>query len=272
MKTLHLVIMIGIVVAMIIGILFLVEYHNGITHPQTFPVGSLYDNSKFYTVIDTPGLTNTYNVYQTIHFSVIVHGYGLYPCIEPDVTIYNNDNPQNPVYHENRGILLCKAVYNPQPENFTIYYKEPDHPYITRLNQTGNYTLNVSVGDTSIQKQFTVIEAKYIDWGKAGSKSINELTIEDFKDTYKAGEKINFALKFKGLYTCGIPSSIVKNAENKTIWESPIELTLCDPDTGYGEWKWKFGDLYTLILNQTGSYHMKISFSDKTIEKELEIK
>ncbi|MEO9307588.1 MAG: hypothetical protein ABI342_04650 [Nitrososphaera sp.] len=273
MKTLHLAIITGsgIAVVVIIGILFLLESHNGTTNPQTIPVGTLQNDSKFYTIIDTPGLNDTYKVFQTIHFSIIVHGYGFYPCIQPDVTIYNNDKPHNPVYHENRGILLCKAVYNAQPENYTIYYQEPDYSYITNLNQTGNYTLNISVGDISVQKQFTVIEAKYVDWGKAGSKSVNELTIEDFKDTYKAGEKIDFTMKFKGLYTCGFPSSTVKNIENKTIWESPIVLTLCDPDTGYGEWNWKFTDLYTLILNQTGSYSMNISFSDKTLEKEFTI-
>jgi hypothetical protein len=273
MKTLHLSIITGsgITVAVIIGILFLIESHNDIANPQTISVGTSRNNSKLYTVIDTLGLNNTYNVFQTIHFSVIVHGYGFYPCIEPDVTIYNDDSPNNPVYHENRGILTCKAVYNEQPENYTIYYQEPDHPYITSLNQTGNYILHISVGNTTAQKQFSVIEAKYVDWNEASSKSVNELTVEDFKDTYKAGEKIDFTMKFKGFYTCGFPSSTVKDTENKTIWESPIVLTLCDPDTGYGEWKWKFGDLYTLILNQTGSYHMNISFSDKTLEKEFVI-
>lgn len=103
-------------------------------------------------------------------------------------------------------------------------------------------------------------------------KPINELTVEEFKDTYKIGEKIDFAIKFKGFRSCGPPSFLIKNAENKTMWESPIVLTLCDPDTGYGEYKWKFRGLYTLILNQTGSYSMNISFSNKTLEKEFEIK
>lgn len=100
-------------------------------------------------------------------------------------------------------------------------------------------------------------------------KPVNELTIEEFKDTYKVGEKIDFAFKFKGLFVCGYPSFIVTNTENKTIWESPIVLTLCDSDTGYGESKWKFGDLYSLSINQTGSYKMNMSFSDKTVEKEF---
>lgn len=103
-------------------------------------------------------------------------------------------------------------------------------------------------------------------------KPANELIVEEFKDTYKSGEKIDFIMKFKGRYTCGYPSSTVKNAENKTIWESPIELTLCDPDTGYGEYKWRFGELYHVILNQTGPYNVNISFSDKTLEKKFEIK
>lgn len=103
-------------------------------------------------------------------------------------------------------------------------------------------------------------------------KPVNELTVEEFKDPYKAGEKIDFVMKFKGLYACGYPSAIVKNAENNTVWESPIELTLCDPDTGYGEYKWRFVELYNVILNKTGSYRVDISFSDKKLEKEFEIK
>jgi hypothetical protein len=265
MKTLHLSIITALGISGVIMIIF--------SFTNMYPlIDTPHHNWKTYTTIDTPGLNDTYNVYQTIHFSVLVHGYGEYPCIQPDITIYKDDNSHNPVYHENQGILLCKTVYTVQPENFTIYYPSKNNSYITSLNQTGNYTLNVSVGNTSIQKQFSVIEAKYVDWSEAGSKSVNELTVENFNDVYKSGEKIDFTLKFKGLYTCGIPSVTVKNTENKTIWESPIELTLCDPDTGYGEWKWKFGDLYNLILNQTGSYHMKISFSDKTIEREFEIK
>lgn len=98
---------------------------------------------------------------------------------------------------------------------------------------------------------------------------VNELTVEKFKDTYKVGEKIDFVLKFKGFLGCGYPSFIVKNAGNKTIWESPTVLMLCDPDTGYGENKWKFGELYNLMINQTGSYAMNISVSDKTIGKEF---
>ena len=106
-----------------------------------------------------------------------------------------------------------------------------------------------------------------------GVTPVNELTVEGFQDTYKVGEKINFTIKFKGPYSCDVPSSTVKDKENKTIWKSPFMLLLCDPDiTGYGESKWKFGNLYSLILNQTGSYHMEISYSDKMLEKGLEIK
>lgn len=126
-----------------------------------------------------------------------------------------------------------------------------------------------SNGSPACVKPISVKKLVSLKWAL---EPINDLTIEDFEDTYKSGEKINFTINYKGLYTCGVPSFTVKDAKNKTIWESPIILTLCDPDTGYGEYKWKFGDLYTLILNQTGSYHMKISFSDKMLEKKFEIK
>ena len=99
-------------------------------------------------------------------------------------------------------------------------------------------------------------------------KPVNELIIEEFKDTYKIGEKIDFAIKFKGFASCGFPPSfMVKNAVNKTVWTSPTRVQFCDPDIGYGEQKWKFGELETLTINQTGSYTMNILISDKTLEK-----
>jgi len=99
-------------------------------------------------------------------------------------------------------------------------------------------------------------------------KPVNELTVEEFKDTYKVGEKIDFAIKFKGFASCGFPPSfMVKNTLNETVWTSPTKVQFCDTDTGYGEPKWKFGELETLIINQTGSYTMNISISDKTLEK-----
>ncbi len=269
MKSLYFGIIIGagIVMAISVGV-FLFVYHNN-TPMLQLQSDQIQNNSKFYTLIDTPGLTDTYNTYQKIHFSVIVHGYGLYPCVIPDVTIYNDKSPNEPVYRENQGILSCKAFYNPEPENFTIHYQEPDHPYITSINKTGNYTIRIAVGDTSIQKKFSVVEGKYIDW--SNSKPANELYVEDFRDTCKAGEKIIFTVVFKGMHSCGSPSFAIQDTANKIVWESPFMLVLCDPDTEYIEQKWKFGDLYNVTINQTGKYHILISFSDKTIEKKFAI-
>jgi len=174
MKTLYLIIF-GIILSVIIGMAIFAIFSTNMPRLIATP----QNNSGFYTVIDTPGLNNTYYAYQEIRFSVIIHGYGIYPCIQPDVTIYNNDKPDNPVFHDNQGILLCRAVYREQPENFTISYPSKDDSYLTRLNQTGNYTLNISVGDVSVQRQFSVIDAKYVDWGTNSSSNSEKQTISN---------------------------------------------------------------------------------------------
>ena len=111
---------------------------------------------------------------------------------------------------------------------------------------------------------------KLVLWNWA-LKPQDEITIEGFKDAYRVGEKIDFAIKFKGFLPCGGPSFVVKNAENKTVFDPGIRLVLCDSDIGYGEAQWKFGDLETLIINQTGSYTMEISVSSKPIERKFTV-
>lgn len=109
MKTLHPVIL-GIMTSVVIGLVIFAVFSTNLIQLMNAP----QSNSGFYTVIDTPGLNNTYHVNQAIHFSVMIHGYGIYPCIQPDVTIYNDDTPGNPVFHDNQGILSCKSVYREQ--------------------------------------------------------------------------------------------------------------------------------------------------------------
>ncbi|HYL72547.1 MAG TPA: hypothetical protein VES63_00070 [Candidatus Acidoferrum sp.] len=155
MKTLHPVIL-GIITSIVIGLAIFAIFSTNLIRLTDAP----QNNSRFYTVIDTPGLQNTYYVNQAINFSVIIHGYGIYPCIQPDVSIYNNITPGNPVFHDNQGVLSCKAVYREQPENFTISYPSKNDSYVTRLNQTGNYTLNISIGNESVQSYFSIIPSK----------------------------------------------------------------------------------------------------------------
>lgn len=114
---------------------------------------------NFYRVIDTPELNDTYQVGQEIHFWIIIHGYGYYLCTDPDVSIYNENNKLNPVFHDSGGIVSCPPDI--PPENYTFYYPSKISPYITSINQTGNYALNVSYGNMSIQKHFSVFNPQY---------------------------------------------------------------------------------------------------------------
>lgn len=153
MKILYL----GIISGTAITGLVLFTLFSANTYPLTITPQNI---SQFYTVIDTPGLNDTYQVGQEIHFWVIIRGYGHYLCVEPDVSIYNENNNLNPIFHESGGILFCPAART-QAENYTFYYPSKISPYITSINQTGNYVLNVSYANMSIQKRFSVFDPQY---------------------------------------------------------------------------------------------------------------
>jgi len=147
MKILHLVI---IVIATIIplcafGIYVMIHpIFGGIAPSPTF---------KGYIQIDTPGLEKTYKIGQPINFSVLIQGFGRYPCHSPQIVIYNNAQTK-PVFNYTTQSVSCPD----SSEHYIYYLPSQNNTFSTMINETGNYTAKISVGQDSYQKQFSVMQ------------------------------------------------------------------------------------------------------------------
>ncbi|MGB6464548.1 MAG: hypothetical protein WA799_02690 [Nitrosotalea sp.] len=118
-----------------------------------------------------------------------------------------------------------------------------------------------------------------------GYDPIHELTFDGLKDTYKAGQEIDFGMKLKayGNFWCTYPV-VVANYENKAVWQSGLFVMGCPvitkKDFGYGEYEWHVGSnsgfsgLGTMILNQTGTYSIVVTWfksPDVLIQKNITV-
>lgn len=146
LKIINLLITLAIVMGTAVGILVIY------THPfsRDTPLSS---GAKGYIEIDPQGLEKRYEIGQAINFSVLIRGFGTYPCLPPAITIYNNDDKERPVFS-----YIAQAVSCPDPnEHYSFYFPDQNGTFSTRITQSGNYTLYVSLGKDSYQRQFSVI-------------------------------------------------------------------------------------------------------------------
>ncbi|MGI0087711.1 MAG: hypothetical protein ACREBI_07085 [Nitrosotalea sp.] len=146
MKTLHLAIIItaGMVLPVAFGIYVTIHPIFGGTAPSSTIRG--------YINIDTPGLEKMYKTGQPVNFSVSIQGFGLYPCQPPEIAIYN-DAKTKPVFYYTTQSVSCPD----SSEHYTFYFPSQNSTFSTMINDTGNYTLDVSLGNDSYQKEFSVI-------------------------------------------------------------------------------------------------------------------
>jgi hypothetical protein len=108
----------------------------------------------------------------------------------------------------------------------------------------------------------------------------HEWTFDGLNDTYKSGQKIYFGIEHKGyaeVQQCSFPVVVAKY-ENHIVWQSNLFILSCPPITkkefSYSEYEWQLGnsDLGTMILNQTGTYSIAVSWfksSDILIQKNI---
>jgi hypothetical protein len=106
---------------------------------------------KGYIQINTPGLEKTYKVGQPINFSVLIQGFGLYPCQPPQIAIYNNAQT-TPVFYYTTQSVSCPG----SSKHYFFYFPSQNNTFSTMINKTGNYTAKVLIGQDSYQKQFSV--------------------------------------------------------------------------------------------------------------------
>lgn len=138
--------MIAIVLATSIGVFILVN--------NVFPTNSPSSSgSNGYIEIIPQGFKKEYKVGQTITFQVLIQGMGRYPCIPPNIVIYNNGDKEKPVFS-----YIAQTISCPSPdEHYNFYFPDQNRFFSTVINQTGDYTLRILIGNDLYEKQFSVI-------------------------------------------------------------------------------------------------------------------
>ena len=120
---------------------------------------------------------------------------------------------------------------------------------------------------------------KLTRWGW-GYDPLHEWSFEGLNDTYKAGQNIEFSLKFKGYESrCMISSFpfLTVQYRNKTIWNSNDRVASCiidQPVFRYFESQWNIGKNSTygsLVLNQISEYKFTGGYGQHIIEKNVTI-
>jgi hypothetical protein len=115
-----------------------------------------------------------------------------------------------------------------------------------------------------------------------GYDPVHEWSFVGLKDTYKAGQDINFGMKLKAYagIICGFPTVVAKY-ENQTVWQSNSVTVSCRPsikeDFSFKEYAWYLGpntDLGIMVLKQVGTYSIVVTWfksSDVLIQKNITI-
>ncbi len=122
------------------------------------------------------------------------------------------------------------------------------------------------------------------NWGYDPSE---KLTTYGLKNIYQIGQEIDFKFRVNGFGSyCGEqPSIVVKNSDQKIVWQSPQYTMSCPPSTagqsGHMEDEaflgneTHLGDDYNgygvLTIKQPGTYSMNISWFDGNITKEFAV-
>lgn len=111
---------------------------------------------------------------------------------------------------------------------------------------------------------------KLVDWGLI----LTRLSVDGLKETYSMGEKINATISFQGImHYCDYPQIQVLDSNQNVVLKSKERDSMCvsnpfiplpyvaeklDLDSAYGG---------LIMINDTGSYTLKISLSGNDIEK-----
>lgn len=132
----------------------------------------------------------------------------------------------------------------------------------------------VCVKPSSLQKLI------FLNWGYDPSE---KLTVYGLKNIYKVGQEIDFKFRINGFGSyCGEqPSITVKSSDQKIVWQSPQYTISCPTSTagqsGHMEDEaylgseahlgYDYNGYGILIIKQTGTYSMNISWLDGNVTK-----
>ena len=136
--------------------------------------------------------------------------------------------------------------------------------------------VKTSNGNPACVKQSSISKLFEHHWGLPYDK----LTVYSFNDSangyYVTGQEIVFTIRFEGIaIDCSYPNIIVKDHDDKTVWQSNHLVLLCDSDAkphySIKEWKVGHSDLGDLIINNEGDYTMKVEYGKYSLEKDFRV-
>lgn len=197
------------------------------SHVNLYPLNIPNGASGSYTSFDAVGLQNTYHVGDAANFTLVISGHGMIPCMAPEMRIYNDLTPDKSIFDVKSAILSCPVPT--QPQDFQFYFPSKTSPFIITLNQTGNYTLEISHGGRTILDSFTVVSPEYHDFPDGGQYSIVNATfgIPVENDTM-AANMVGFNAPSPTYLPLGYQIKLIKVAKDLplvTIFASKYPLT-----------------------------------------------
>jgi hypothetical protein len=98
-----------------------------------------------------------------------------------------------------------------------------------------------------------------------------QVSVYGVKNTYEAGEKIDFVMRIKGFGdTCASPNFAIRNVDTlEVIWYSKSVISVCDPTPKLVDVSLNQEDLSMgrapLFINETGTYEFRASYTDSNI-------
>ena len=104
------------------------------------------------------------------------------------------------------------------------------------------------------------------------SSSVNKLVIHGFDDVYKIGNKIEPTIIFHGLRNdCAIPHVAVYGSDKHIVWHSTTNYCTSFSNPSYTSQKYQLDSKLggPLVINQTGSYKVVVSYQNMTVSKEF---
>ncbi len=120
-----------------------------------------------------------------------------------------------------------------------------------------------------------------LNWGYDPSE---KLTVYGLKSAYHVGQEIDFKFRVNGFgYGCDQPTITVRDSYQKIVWKSSQYATGCAIGIGTGHMEdeaflgreshlgYDWNNYGPLIINQTGTYYINISWLDGNITKEISV-
>ncbi|MGI0088500.1 MAG: hypothetical protein ACREBI_11180 [Nitrosotalea sp.] len=123
-----------------------------------------------------------------------------------------------------------------------------------------------------------------LNWGYDPSE---KLTVYGLKDVYQVGQEIDFKFRINGFggYCDYQPSITVKDYDQKIVWQSSRYIVSCHPSEGgksghredeaflgsEAHLGYDYNNYGPLIIKQTGTYSMNISWLDGNVTKEFTV-